>query len=111
MKINCAVDSGVNSAVAAARLIRQRNDVIGYHMIVLEANPLANAAVIDAKAVADHLGIELKIVDLREEFRDALYFAASYMSGETPNPCVVCNDSDKIPDCCSSRCSLSVQRR
>lgn len=97
MKIGIALSGGVDSAVAAARLIRQGNDVIGYHMIVLEGNPLANAAVDDAKAVADHLGIELKIVDLREEFRRILYyFATSYMSGETPNPCVVCNDSIKF---------------
>ncbi|MGD9907899.1 MAG: tRNA 2-thiouridine(34) synthase MnmA [Mesotoga sp.] len=97
MKIGIALSGGVDSAVAAARLIRQGNDVIGYHMIVLEGNPLANAAADDAKAVADHLGIELKIVDLREEFRRILnYFTTSYMSGETPNPCVVCNDSIKF---------------
>jgi tRNA-specific 2-thiouridylase len=97
MKIGIALSGGVDSAVAAARLIRQGNDVTGYHMIVLEGNPLANAAVDDARAVADHLGIELKIVDLREEFRKILYyFATSYMSGETPNPCVVCNDSIKF---------------
>ncbi len=44
MKIGIALSGGVDSAVAAARLIR-RNDVIGYLMIVLEGNPLANAAV------------------------------------------------------------------
>jgi len=97
MKIGIALSGGVDSAVAAGRLIRQGNCVIGYHMIVLEGNPLSNAALDDAKVVADHLRIELKIVDLREEFRRILdYFANSYMSGETPNPCVVCNDSIKF---------------
>lgn len=111
MKLGIALSGGVDSAVAAARLIRQGNDVIGYHMIVIPGSSLDNPAVQEAKGVAEHLGIELVIVDLREEFESILeYFVCSYMSGETPNPCVVCNDSIKFGLLLEKMSSFGVEK-
>ena len=46
--------------------------------------------VIEAKALAERLGIEHHVADVREEFKQVIvkYFIDEYMRGRTPNPCV-----------------------
>jgi tRNA-specific 2-thiouridylase len=47
----------------------------------------------DARRVADRLGIPFYAIDLNEEFGQIIdYFAAEYLAGRTPNPCVRCNE-------------------
>jgi tRNA-specific 2-thiouridylase len=48
----------------------------------------------DARAVADTLGMEFSVLDVREQFKKEVMdeFIASYLRGETPNPCVDCNN-------------------
>lgn len=54
----------------------------------------------DARRVADHLGIPHYVFDMEESFTEAVIddFVDEYVAGRTPNPCVQCNSSTKIPD-------------
>ena len=54
----------------------------------------------DARGVADHLGIPHYVIDAEARFRDAVIapFADSYAAGETPVPCIACNQSVKFGD-------------
>jgi tRNA-specific 2-thiouridylase len=60
---------------------------------VNESNCCDLKAVTDARAVADKLGFPHYVVNLREEFSDIVIqnFIDEYLSGRTPNPCVICN--------------------
>ncbi len=97
VKISVGLSGGVDSSVAAAILIEQGFDVEGiYTYTTSSADNLQNGQIPvpdTARRTADMLGIPLKILDLREAFKTYVldYFADSYLSGRTPNPCVICN--------------------
>ena len=91
-----AMSGGVDSSLTAALLLRQGYKVIGATMRLWEEDMPedgSQAAIADAKRVAEHLGIVHHVFDLREEFRKWVidYFIAEYAAGRTPNPCVACN--------------------
>jgi len=88
--------------VAAALLHEQGHEVIGIHMKLhgqsatgpnSEKRCCGLTDAFDARAVAERLKIPFYIMDLQEEFRSAVmdYFAAEYLAGRTPNPCIQCN--------------------
>ena len=85
-----AMSGGIDSAVAAARLVRQGWPVVG---VTMDLGLDQRAALHRAAAVCRRLGIEHYVVDLRERFRQRVidYFCAEYATGRTPNPCVRCN--------------------
>lgn len=87
------MSGGVDSSVVAAILKEQGYDVTGLTMINWDT-----AAAEKAAMVAEFLGIEHKIVDLKNEFNDLIikYFASAYQQGLTPNPCVECNKHVKF---------------
>lgn len=101
--IVAALSGGVDSAVAAARLVEQAKTVIGMTVIGMtlrlrsaeEGGPAVPSpeAIERARAVSRQLGIPFHVVDAREAFqRDVVdYFIAEYAAGRTPNPCVRCN--------------------
>ncbi|MEE1013254.1 MAG: tRNA 2-thiouridine(34) synthase MnmA [Clostridia bacterium] len=93
-RVVIGMSGGVDSSVAAAVLKEQGYQVIGVtmHLWDGEDSELATMAE-DARVVADHLGIEHHVLDLRKEFsRDVIdYFSQEYINGRTPNPCIVCN--------------------
>ncbi len=87
-KVLVAMSGGVDSS-AAAWLVQQAGfSCIGAMMHLHDV-----LATEDAESVANSLGIPLHILDMRQEFRQAVVedFAASYESGTTPNPCIQCN--------------------
>lgn len=86
-KIVLGLSGGVDSAVAAARLRAQGFEV---HGLFLEVGLGGEDA---AQHTADDLGIPLYIAHRREAFEQQVcaYFADSFRSARTPNPCVVCN--------------------
>ena len=92
MKILVAMSGGVDSSVAAALLTKQGHEVFGTTMRLAPDNT-GKAAVASARAVAEALGIPYHVLDLREEFVGCVidHFQKSYLSGQTPNPCVRCN--------------------
>ena len=85
-----AMSGGIDSSVAAARLVRQGWPVTG---VTMDLGLDQRAALRRATAVCRRLGIEHYVVDLREQFRQQVidYFCAEYAAGRTPNPCVRCN--------------------
>lgn len=84
-----AVSGGVDSAVSTALLLEKGYDCRGVFMITHDA---AQSAQADAQRVCDTLGIELCVLDFREEFKTILdYFTNQYRQARTPNPCVLCN--------------------
>ncbi len=105
--IVAALSGGVDSATAAALLVEQGHAVVGMTMRLYDARGTAAAAggrccgprdVEDARAVCAHLGIPHYVVDLAAEFGAAVVddFVEAYLAGETPNPCVKCNQHIKF---------------
>lgn len=87
-----ALSGGVDSAVTALLLQGQGYKVIGLTGKMVNT-PEAETICINAKNVADKLGIEHHIIDVTEDFQKEIiqYFEDSYKNGQTPNPCIMCN--------------------
>ncbi len=90
MKAAVAMSGGVDSSLTAALLLERGFEVIGLTMQLTDEQ---NSAASEARRVADFLGIEHHVVDLRAEFLKHVvnYFVDAYLEGKTPNPCVECN--------------------
>lgn len=107
MKVLAAMSGGVDSAVAAARAVDEGHEVVGVHL-ALSKDPAAGRTgsrgccsiedADDARRAADVLGIPFYVWDLSDRFAEAVVddFAASYAAGETPNPCIRCNERIKF---------------
>ncbi len=109
IKVAIAMSGGVDSSVAAKMLVDQGYDVVGFMMKLWSDPNCPNACsrenaccddkgVMDAKKVADQLGIPFYVVDARAKFKKAVadYFLSEYKKLRTPNPCVVCNEKIKF---------------
>lgn len=93
-KVVVALSGGVDSSVATALLMESGYDCQGVFMITSEQNRHVQT---EAEQVARRLGIDLAVLDLREQFEEILqYFFDEYRSGRTPNPCIVCNRTVKF---------------
>lgn len=99
-KVVVGMSGGVDSSMAAALLKEEGYDVIG---VTLQIWPSAGpegeggccsiSAIDDARRVAFQLGIPHYVLNFRSIFEENVihYFTESYLSGETPNPCLMCN--------------------
>lgn len=107
MQVVAAMSGGVDSAVAAARMLDRGHEVVGVHLALSRsAATLRESArgcctledAGDARRVADQLGIPFYVWDLAERFdRDVVAdFTAEYAAGRTPNPCLRCNEKIKF---------------
>jgi tRNA-specific 2-thiouridylase len=107
MRVVAAMSGGVDSAVAAARMLDAGHEVVGVHLALSRsAATLRESArgcctledAGDARRVADRLGIPFYVWDLAARFeRDVVEdFVAEYAAGRTPNPCVRCNERIKF---------------
>ena len=103
-RVLVGLSGGVDSSVAAALLIEQGHEVVGGYMknwINEEGIPGDcpwEEDLEDAAAVAEVLGIEFRVVDLIEQYRERIveYLLEGYRSGVTPNPDVLCNREMKF---------------
>jgi tRNA-uridine 2-sulfurtransferase len=107
-RIVVAMSGGVDSSATAALLKEQGWDVVGvtlqlYDHGVAVCRPntcCAGKDIHDARAVADALGIPHYVMDMESTFKADVIdrFAESYVQGETPIPCVLCNQTVKFRD-------------
>jgi tRNA-specific 2-thiouridylase len=103
MRIVVGLSGGVDSALAAWRLVREGHEVLGIFMKNWEDDDdgeycSSNADFVDAAAVADVIGIEIEHVNFAAEYKDRVFaeFLREYRAGRTPNPDVLCNAEIKF---------------
>jgi tRNA-uridine 2-sulfurtransferase len=103
-KVMVGLSGGVDSAVAAALLVEQGHEVVGGYMknwMNEEGIPGDcpwEQDIEDAHAVASALGIEFRVIDLIDSYREKIveYLVNGYEEGLTPNPDVWCNREMKF---------------
>ncbi len=105
-KVLVGMSGGVDSSAAAKLLLDMGHVVTGVTLKLFEPEDLKNDIracgslndVKDAKAVAQKLGFEHLVFDLRDDFRKNVmkYFIDTYLVGGTPNPCIECNKNIKF---------------
>jgi tRNA-uridine 2-sulfurtransferase len=107
-RVVVAMSGGVDSSVTAALLAESGYDVVGITLQLYDHGAAshrrgaccAGRDIHDARAVAARIGIPHYVLDYESRFKEAVIdrFAASYVAGETPVPCVECNQSIKFRD-------------
>ena len=107
-RIVVGMSGGVDSSVAAALAKRAGYDVVGVTLqlynhgeaIKKKGACCAGSDIHDARTVAAKIGIPHFVLDYEERFRDQVIrpFADSYARGETPVPCISCNQTVKFKD-------------
>lgn len=107
-RVVVAMSGGVDSSVVAALLHREGYEVIGVTLQLYDHGAAvhrkgaccAGQDIHDARRVAERLGIPHYVLDYESRFRNKVIdaFAKSYAEGETPIPCVACNQYIKFAD-------------
>lgn len=107
-RVVVAMSGGVDSSVAAALLHEEGYDVVGvtlqlYDMgdkVASSKTCCAGQDIYDAKRVAEKCGFPHYVLDYESNFKESVIddFADSYLRGETPIPCVKCNQTVKFRD-------------
>jgi tRNA-specific 2-thiouridylase len=107
-RIIVAMSGGVDSSVTAALLAEEGYDVVGVTLQLYDHGEAVKRAkaccagqdIFDAKQVAETVGIPHYVLNYESRFREDVIdaFADSYIRGETPIPCVLCNQTVKFRD-------------
>jgi tRNA-specific 2-thiouridylase len=117
LRIVVAMSGGVDSSVVAALMKREGHEVIGITLQLYSAAAArkkgaccAGQDIYDARNVAERLGIPHYVLDYEQKFRERVIsdFAETYARGETPVPCVRCNERVKFADLLETARSLGA---
>jgi tRNA-uridine 2-sulfurtransferase len=120
MRVLVAMSGGVDSSVVAALLHEAGHEVIGVTLQLYnhgaatrrEGACCAGQDIHDARRVADRLGIPHYVIDAEDRFAKSVIadFADSYAAGETPVPCIRCNQTVKFADLTALASDLGAER-
>ena len=118
-RVVVAMSGGVDSSVTAALLVERGFEVVGITLQLYDHGAAAGRSgaccagrdIYDASRVAERLGIAHYVLDYESRFRDAVIddFVDSYARGETPVPCIRCNQQVKF-GLLLERVALGLQR-
>jgi tRNA-specific 2-thiouridylase len=107
-RVVVAMSGGVDSCTTAALMVEAGYDVVGITLQLFDYGKAkgkpgtccAGQDIYDARRVADTLGIPHYVLDYEDRFREDVVetFADTYLAGETPIPCVSCNQTVKFRD-------------
>lgn len=107
-RVVVAMSGGVDSSVVAGLLKEEGYDVVGVTLQLYDHGAAVHRAgsccagrdIDDARRVSETLGIPHYVLNYEQRFREAVIdpFAASYAAGETPVPCISCNQTVKFAD-------------
>ncbi|MBO4999854.1 MAG: tRNA 2-thiouridine(34) synthase MnmA [Bacteroidaceae bacterium] len=99
-RVLVGMSGGIDSSATCIMLQEQGYEVVGVTMRTWDVASAFSSPeqeepdfILEARALAERLGIEHHVADVREEFKQVIvkYFIDEYMQGRTPNPCVMCN--------------------
>ena len=99
-RVLVGMSGGIDSSATCIMLQEQGYEVVGMTMRTWDVASQFSTPeqeepdfILEARALAQKLGIEHHVADVREEFKQIIvkYFIDEYMQGRTPNPCVMCN--------------------
>ncbi|MGA1145784.1 MAG: tRNA 2-thiouridine(34) synthase MnmA [Candidatus Nanopelagicales bacterium] len=106
MRVVAALSGGVDSSVAAARMVDAGHEVVGIHLALARAESTGGRSrgcctiddARDARRVADTLGIPFYVWDFSSQFAEDVMadFVDEYSDNRTPNPCLRCNEHIKF---------------
>src|SRR5690606_12704547 len=118
-RIVAAMSGGVDSSVVASLVKRLGYDVVGITLQLYDHGSAvgrkgaccAGQDILDARRVADQIGIPHYVLDYESRFRTAVIdaFADSYLRGETPIPCVACNQQIQFRDLATAARDLGAE--
>ena len=107
-RVVAAMSGGVDSTVTAALLAKAGYDVVGVTLQLYDHGAAiqkkgaccAGQDILDARQAAEAIGIPHYVLDYESRFRDQVIeeFADAYLRGETPVPCIRCNQTVKFRD-------------
>ena len=99
-RVLVGMSGGIDSSAVCIMLQEQGYEIVGVTMRTWDVASQFKTPeqeepdfILEARALAERLGIEHHVADVREEFKQVIvkYFIDEYMQGRTPNPCVMCN--------------------